>query len=169
MSISPPSDIVLDVARAADPVRYRRAVEQLGRAPGPVDPLAFDASMQFAASPSTFDPASALMRLRGEDAAAAAQKPDAYRAFEAMTLSSFVQTMLPTDASAVFGTGTAGDIWKSMLAERIGAELAKSDSFGIAAQLASAHPAPMETIPSILPDGGAGGSTQARSGDPNEP
>ena len=40
MSISPPTDIVLDVARAADPARYQEATAKLG-APGAADPAAF--------------------------------------------------------------------------------------------------------------------------------
>ena len=39
MSISPPSDIVLDVARAADPARYREAAAKLGTA-RPTTPFA---------------------------------------------------------------------------------------------------------------------------------
>ena len=40
MSISPPVDIVLDVARAADPVRYKDAVARLTRIAAPTDPSA---------------------------------------------------------------------------------------------------------------------------------
>jgi Rod binding domain-containing protein len=47
--------------------------------------------------------------------------------------------MLPQDASVVFGKGTAGTIWRSMLAEQIGNEMAKGNGVGIAKQLAKAR------------------------------
>ena len=52
--------------------------------------------------------------------------------FESFVLRTFVESMLPQDDSTYFGTGTAGKIWKSMLAERIGDEMAKSGGIGIA-------------------------------------
>ena len=51
----------------------------------------------------------------------------------------FVESMLPKDASDVFGKGTAGTIWRSMLAEQIGNEMAKGNGIGIAKQLAKAR------------------------------
>lgn len=52
--------------------------------------------------------------------------------FEGFALRTFVESMLPSDNSSFFGTGTAGGIWKSMLAERIGDEMAKAGGIGIA-------------------------------------
>lgn len=52
--------------------------------------------------------------------------------FESFVLGSFVETMLPKDDSGYFGGGTAGNMWRSMLAERIGEELARSGGVGIA-------------------------------------
>ncbi|WP_223999840.1 rod-binding protein [Aureimonas sp. SA4125] len=52
--------------------------------------------------------------------------------FESFVLRSFVESMLPQEESEYFGTGTAGKIWKSMLAERIGDEMAKDGGIGIA-------------------------------------
>ena len=52
--------------------------------------------------------------------------------FESFVLRSFVESMLPEDNGSFFGTGTAGQIWKSMLAERIGDEMAKDGGIGIA-------------------------------------
>jgi Rod binding domain-containing protein len=49
-----------------------------------------------------------------------------------MILSQFVETMLPDDSEAVFGSGTAGEIWKSMLAEQVANQLAASGGVGIA-------------------------------------
>ncbi len=56
---------------------------------------------------------------------------DAARQFEAFVLQSFVDAMLPRESGA-FGRGIAGYIWKSMLAEQIATELARSGGVGIA-------------------------------------
>jgi len=40
--------------------------------------------------------------------------------------------MLPDDAQAVFGEGTAGSIWKSFLAEEIGKQIAQAGGIGLA-------------------------------------
>ena len=52
--------------------------------------------------------------------------------FEAMMMSSFVGELLPKDASSVFGQGTAGDMWRSMLAEQVSLQIAKSGKLGLA-------------------------------------
>ncbi len=55
-------------------------------------------------------------------------------------LNSFVSEMLPKDASAVFGQGLAGDMWKSMLADQVSRQIAKTDALGIAKRLFATHP-----------------------------
>lgn len=52
--------------------------------------------------------------------------------FEAFVLRSFVESMLPDADSSYFGTGTAGEVWRSMLAEQIGNEIAAGGGIGIA-------------------------------------
>ena len=56
--------------------------------------------------------------------------------FESFFLRNFVETMMPQNDTSFFGSGTAGQIWKSMLAERIGDEMAASGGIGIADMLA---------------------------------
>ncbi len=60
--------------------------------------------------------------------------------FESFFLRSFIEEMLPKEDSAIFGTGSAGKIWKSMLAERIGDEMAAAGGIGIADMLAEHGP-----------------------------
>ena len=55
-------------------------------------------------------------------------------------LNSFVNEMLPKDAESVFGQGLAGDMWKSMLADQVSRQIAKSGALGIAKRLFAAHP-----------------------------
>jgi len=64
-----------------------------------------------------------------------------YRKFEAFVLQMFVESMLPKDATNVFGKGTAGTIWRSMMAEQIGNEMARGNGVGIAKQLAKSRAA----------------------------
>ena len=65
-----------------------------------------------------------------------ARKVPPLEQFEGFVLRSFVEEMLPSKASTYFGTGTAGAIWRSMLAEHIGDELARGGGIGIAAAIA---------------------------------
>jgi flagellar protein FlgJ len=44
---------------------------------------------------------------------------------------------MPRDSEAMFGSGTAGMIWKSMLAEKVAAEIARTGTLGIAKQIAA--------------------------------
>jgi Rod binding domain-containing protein len=48
--------------------------------------------------------------------------------------------MLPKDGSSVYGQGLSGDMWKSMLADQVARQIAKSGSLGIARRLFQAHP-----------------------------
>ncbi len=142
MAITPPSDIVLDVTRAADPEKYRAAVDRLTRlrATAAARTETFTPPTLAPAAPATITEAAAT-----RDAGAGAQprrRLDAYGQFESFVLQSFVQSMLPKNATNVFGKGSAGEFWKSMLAEKMGDELARSGQVGIARRLAAgpSHP-----------------------------
>jgi hypothetical protein len=75
--------------------------------------------------------------------------------------------MLPKNATNVYGKGTAGEVWRSMLAERIGEELAKSGQVGVAERLESSArqpiPATSEASPGATP---ASGQLPARAAAP---
>lgn len=151
MGISPPTDLVLDVVRAADPARVRAAEAALSRVA--VQPAAFaDASAggpSFAPSASFHVPAHAsaealevalandatLHRAPTAGGVTGGATADVFREFEAVTLTTFVKALMPKDASAVFGSGSAGEIFRSMLAEEIAAEVAAAGGIGIARQL----------------------------------
>ncbi|WP_407527427.1 rod-binding protein [Methylobacterium oryzisoli] len=142
MSIKPPSDIVLDVARAADPARLQEAAAKL-QAPGtPVDPAAFADAVR-AVGGSTHMPLDARGTMTAAQTDTAVSGPRGagpYRQFEAFVIQHFVEAMLPQKAGSVFGKGMAGKYWKSMLAEQIGGQIAKAGGLGIARTLAAAHP-----------------------------
>ena len=140
MSISPATDIVLDVARAADPARYKRAVAKLDAtaATGFSEQLAAEETAP-ARAPATDSAAIAQPASRTpvpEPSDAATDKTAAtYRQFEAMALASMLEAAMPRD-EGFFGKGVAGDTWKSMLIDQIASEMAKQGGVGIAAQLA---------------------------------
>ncbi|MFD2236339.1 rod-binding protein [Aureimonas populi] len=56
--------------------------------------------------------------------------------FEGFVLRTFVEAMLPQENTSFFGSGTAGGIWRSMLAEKLGDEIAAAGGIGIAEMLA---------------------------------
>jgi hypothetical protein len=60
---------------------------------------------------------------------------DAAEEFEAFVLQSFIGEMLPKSADHVFGRGIAGDIWKSLLSEKLAYEVARRGDLGIAEQV----------------------------------
>lgn len=127
MAIKPPSDIVLDVVRAAEPARRQAAVDKLTGTPGTDATRHEFASLVGNAESTTCGPSS----LRP----AAGKVPDAYKSFEAFFVQSFVESMLPKGSDANYGSGTAGDIWRSQLAEKIGGEIAENGGIGIADRL----------------------------------
>ena len=149
MAISPPSDIVLDVARAVDPLSYSAAAEKLGRAAAAPE----GAGQAFSELMRTMPPApepnlpfhvgAAMVERRNESALAAdraAVQLDPYQRFEAFVLQSFMETMLPEQSSGLYGDDPANGMWTSMLAEQLGMQLAKSGTLGIADHLGRATP-----------------------------
>ena len=140
-------DIVLGVALAADPQKYRVAAERLRRMSAEVTtasvvpPAALSASVEAsstgaAESPARI-PAGAQPRLALVSPRQSRNSADAFGQLEAFVLQTFIQSMLPKNAQHVFGKGTAGEVWKSMLAERLANEIAHNGQMGIAKRLAS--------------------------------
>jgi len=154
MTVTPISDVVLDVLRAADPVTQREAAAKLN-ALRPSDgdfvatlnsevdkakAAANDQSLAAAAqAPSASPDAAAPVRI-----IKAPSSGEVYRKFEAFVLQVFVEAMLPQQSADIFGKGTAGSVWRSMLAEQLGNQLAQGKGIGIARQLAAAPPVPRD-------------------------
>ena len=57
--------------------------------------------------------------------------------FEAVVLQNFIAAMLPEDAGSVYGTGLSGDMWKSMMSEKLAGEFARQGGLGIAERIAA--------------------------------
>jgi flagellar protein FlgJ len=154
MIVTPTPDVVLDVLEAADPVTQRVATAKLDALKpsgadfgatldsqaGKIGAAASAADSQLArtaqaetASPNTAAQARVIK---------APASGEVHRKFEAFVLQVFVENMLPKQTEQLFGKGTAGSVWRSMLAEQLGNQLAQGKGIGIARQLAGAHPPP---------------------------
>ncbi|KQT82455.1 rod-binding protein [Aurantimonas sp. Leaf443] len=60
--------------------------------------------------------------------------------FESFVLRSLVEEMLPKDNEEFYGKGMAGNVWRSMMAERMGEEIARGGGVGIADIIAEKTP-----------------------------
>lgn len=129
MAISPPSDIVLDVARAAEPERLEAARAR----------LASRAAAASAGSAETFSVGDPGAPSTADEPVPSKETPETYKKFEAMVLSSFVQEMMPKHTDAVYGEGLSGDMWKSLLSQQLGVVISDRGGIGIANRLLKDH------------------------------
>ena len=145
MAFSPKTDVILEVASAADPSRATLVAQRLSAIAGSnASPADFISSLNQAAAAANAPPSSLT---GGADArsrlAEATGGPDklhqAKTQFEAMMLNSFVSELLPKDTGEVFGQGMARDMWRSMLAEQVSTQIAKSGKLGLARRLFATH------------------------------
>lgn len=150
MAISPPSDILLDVASAADPASVRLATARLAKLASDPSAVAGDFSTALvaarqggtvagsawstAAAGSTLAPPATSVAAR-----AAPIKKDAYQKFEAVLLTNFVESMLPKD-DELFGDKQSAGVYRSMMAEQFANQIAKAGGIGIAKAVEHAHP-----------------------------
>lgn len=154
MTVAPIQDLIVDVMAAADPVAQRVAAARLERAASISDQnfaAEVDQKMEAAAArkgetpTADGDPSKAVVPMYSTGHAPMIKTANGngavYRKFEAFVLQMFVESMLPKDATNVFGKGTAGTVWRSMLAEQISNEMAKGNGVGIAKQLAKSRAA----------------------------
>lgn len=153
MIVTATPDLVLDVLDAADPVTQRAAAAKLDALKS--SNADFAATMDAEVGKAKVAAAAQSAASVAETQSTAVNGPpvkvikapesgEVYRKFEAFILQTFVETMLPKESEEVFGKGTAGGVWKSMLAEQLGAQLAKGKGIGIAKQLAAANAAKAE-------------------------
>jgi len=125
LAISPPSDIVLDVARAAGPADIAEARAALTKRAG-------GSSAPFTVSETPMLSRTTMDKTESGDATK-------FKRFEAMVLQTFIQNMLPKDTEGVYGKGLAGDMWKSQLAEHIADVMAERGGIGIARSMLADH------------------------------
>jgi len=134
MSITPPSDLVLDVVRAVEPSQYQASVAKFQA------PRAGKSMM--AASPKVafdhFATTAQLDHMRPPVSVKTADKPqEAYRKFESMMLQNFINAMFTDDTAAVFGKGAGSDYWKSMMVDAMADEMSQAGGIGVAEMMQS--------------------------------
>ena len=138
MAISPPSDLVLDVVRAADPTQVQEAQAKLksNRAAFEATSLA-EAGAGFQAAVGILNRDSVTTHAAKEGVSAVGGKaiPEHLRKFETMVLQNFVKSMLPAESEDTYGKGTAGEMWRGMMADQLGEALGKGGGIGIAESL----------------------------------
>jgi flagellar protein FlgJ len=145
MAFNPRSDVILEVLNAADPARASLATERLSALAGsnaPAGDFAADLDKAAASAPQTALPAEGLADARSRLAALADGPDKAARAkveFEATLINSFIGELLPKNAGSVFGEGSAGDMWRSMLSEQMSRQIAKSGALGLSRRLFATH------------------------------
>lgn len=132
------SDILVDAMRAANPADRAAAknrLEELVTQRSAPDPTIqkFGASFHQTVSPAS-KPSS---------------NGDVMQKFEAVVLSTFVQAMMPKNATSVFGEGLAGDMWKAQMAEKIADQISRHGGIGIAARLVADYQKNGDQIESI--------------------
>lgn len=145
MSIQTATDLILDVVRAADPATAQKAEAMLeaasvrkseNAARTPAFERQLLASTGISALPASSAVPSSVTDI-AQDAHVVDKTAETYQRFEAMILQKFIGSMLPQDSEELYGKGTAGEIWKSMMAEQLGMVLAKGGGIGIADRVLS--------------------------------
>ena len=116
---------VTTVQRARDVAPFetvvkRAAVEQAARA---VQPAAATAASGPNGAPTIATTGAPLTTPLMSPAARASK---AQKSFEAFALQTFIGSMLPKENSKMFGTGNAGKMWQSLLAEKLAEQITAS-------------------------------------------
>jgi len=141
MSIFPAVDLVTDVAHAADPRKLSAAMKRLtdvsdGRATTGVQFASALRSAAAAPAPRHAAPAptpghAASAPARGAPAETDSPASAAARKFEAYIIQSFLEIVLPKEDQGAYGHGAAGGVWRSMMAEQLGTQIAKAGGVGL--------------------------------------
>jgi peptidoglycan hydrolase FlgJ len=134
MAINPGGDLLNDALLAAEPQRAKAAEERLARlaAEGGIESIPFD-SLLASPAPAENAPLTSFMPPRmGNSGLFSVKQGNAYRQFEVTVLKTMFEEMLPQKASAVYGAGFAGSVWKSMLAQSMAEVAGEAGGIGLA-------------------------------------
>lgn len=129
MSVRIPSDLVLDVARAADPARMSKAMADLGSVQGSQDIAS--AAVGSSSSFGSLLPPRDTTRVSGINNTPMTPENKASLELETLLLQQMMESMMPKGDSPVFGGGMAGSVWKSMLAEHVARNIASSGALDL--------------------------------------
>lgn len=136
MSIQPISDIILDVAMAADPAKVSAAKQRLSELGGTSASGSFGEvlSAQTGETSTRWSPLAEARFFSAPTGVAIKEKASmdqARRGLETLVAKMLVESMLPKEGGTFFGKDNAGGVWRSMLADKIAAEMTKGKGLGI--------------------------------------
>jgi peptidoglycan hydrolase FlgJ len=135
MAINPGVDLLSEALLAADPRQAKAAEERLARiaAQDGASAVPFESLL---ASPYSSDqalPPEPLPPARMTNSGLLSVKTGKpYEQFEVTVLKTFFEAMLPQKANAVYGSGFAGGVWKSWLAQSLAEAAGNAGGIGIA-------------------------------------
>ncbi len=138
MAINPGADLISEALLAAEPQRARAAEDRLAQlaAQGTPDAAPFDTLLAPPVSlenaPLSVPAAPPRMENSG---IFSAKGGTPYEQFEVAVLKTLFEAMLPEKANAVFGSGFAGGVWRSMLAQSLAEAAGQAGAGGIARRL----------------------------------
>ena len=139
MSIAPPSDIVLDVAQAADPQKLQEAQAKLARIAAGASSGDFSSVLGGAGGAVSAPTAAPVSLPIYASAPTHTGKPmSPYQKFEAVLLQNLMIDILPKDTN-LFGDAASADINRSMLAEQLANQIARTNKIGISQMVEKAH------------------------------
>jgi flagellar protein FlgJ len=136
VSIQPVSDIILDVAMAADPAKVSAAKQRLAALGDASASGSFGEvlSAQTGEVSTRWSPLAEARFFSAPTGVAIKEKSSldqAKRGLETLVAKMLVESMLPKDGGTFFGKDNAGGVWRSMLADKIATEMTKGKGLGI--------------------------------------
>jgi flagellar protein FlgJ len=145
MSIFPTTDLISDVANSADSRRLAAGLQRLRNlSMSAADKASNSAPLSVApqggkeeVSPGNrFETVVGLKKPPPHNIASIPREVKsghamAARKFEAFILQTWLETLLPKTEGGSFGTDGSANIWRSMMAEQLGMQLARSDVIGL--------------------------------------
>ena len=133
MAINPGADLLTEALAAADPKRAKAAEDRLSRLAQEVEDASDAPEFQeFLASGNVSAKVPGALPAAVFGTAHPARPGNPYEQFEVIVLKSLFEMMLPAKATSVFGSGFAGQVWKSMLAESLAGVAGHAGVAGIA-------------------------------------
>ena len=122
MAVDFPSDLILDVARAADPASVRNLETRLRAG---------------TSAPASTDTAAVAAKFESHLSRAPSPRASSRSASSSRrcSVSNMIQNMMGETDESYFGDGLSSNIWKSMMAEQVADQVVQGADFGVASKI----------------------------------